>query len=77
MAQGCSLSPLLYEIFADSLLEAVQQDAQADGTPVPGARRLDERHLVGQSYAGDMTGIATSDAGLQRVIGRVRAHSKR
>jgi len=75
VAQGCPLSPLLYDIFADTLLDAVQSDTSDEGVPVPAAGNLGPRHLVGQSYADDMAGIATSAAGLQRVIDRVRAHS--
>ena len=76
VAQGCPLSPLLYAIFADSLLEAVQTDTGEEGITVHGQQGLDACHLTGQSYADDMAAIATTAAGLQRIIDRVRAHSQ-
>ena len=75
VAQGCPLSPLLYNIFADSLLDAVHEDAERDGVPVAAGLGLRGLVLTGQSYADDLAAVATSAAGLQRVIHRVHAHS--
>ena len=71
VAQGCPLSPFLYDVFVDSLLEDIHAECHDDGIPLGG------RSLVGQSYADDMTALTTSPAGLQRVIDVVRRHSQR
>ena len=76
VAQGCPLSPLLYNIFADSLLDVIHQDNADDGIQIPGSQGHDPCSLVGQSYADDMAGIASTAAGLQRIICRVKAHSE-
>ena len=76
VAQGCSLSPLLYNILADSLLDAIHQDNADDGVQIPSVQGHAPCSLVGQSYADDMAGIASTAAGLQRIISRVKQHSE-
>jgi len=71
VAQGCPLSPFLYDIFVDSLLEDIHAVCGPDGIHVGG------RRLVGQSYADDMTALANSPDGMQRIIDVVRRHSQR
>ena len=75
VAQGCPLSPLLYDIFADSLLDAVHDDVSDAGLRFDGVPGHSPAFLVGQSYADDMAGIASTAQGLQRVIDRIHAHS--
>jgi Reverse transcriptase (RNA-dependent DNA polymerase) len=62
VAQGCPLSPFLFAVFVDSMLEMLQTRCAADGLPV-GADSL-----AGQAYADDSIGDATTPPGLQQVI---------
>ena len=75
VAQGCPLSPLLYAIFIDPVLQDMQSLSHPDmlwvGPPTS------KRKLVGQAYADDLAGIAASQQGLQRVADAVHAHSLR
>ena len=75
VAQGCPLSPLLYAIFADPVLQDMQALSHPDLLWVgPPATR---RKLVGQAYADDLAGIAATQQGLQRVVQAVHLHSLR
>jgi len=75
VAQGCPMSPFLYAVFIDSVLEDLDARCAADGVPVGSPEWA--RMLVGQLYADDLTTLATSAAGKQRVLDVVRAHSQR
>ena len=75
VAQGCPLSPLLYDVFADTLLDSVHTTVPDEGIHAGALPGHDSATLVGQSYADDMAGIATTAQGLQRVIDCVRSHS--
>ena len=75
VAQGCPLSPLLYDIFVDSLLDSVHADVSDDGIHFDGLPGHSPTVLVGQSYADDMAGVASTARGLQRLINCVRSHS--
>ena len=62
VAQGCPLSPFLYAVFSDGLLDAVQGECAGDGLPVGDAQ------LAGQSYADDTVDASGTPLGLQRII---------
>ena len=63
VAQGCPLSPMLYVIFVDPVLQDMQAVSHPDLLWVgPAAAR---RKLVGQAYADDLAGIAVTQQGLQ------------
>jgi hypothetical protein len=69
------MSPFLYAVFVDSLLDDLAALGGQNGLPVDDAewRRL----LTGQAYADDIAGFAATPEGMQRVIDVVRAHSLR
>ena len=75
VAQGCPLSPLLYETFIDPVLQDMQSLSHPDmlwvGPPTS------KQKLVSQAYADDLAGIAATQQGLQRVVDAVHAHSLR
>ena len=74
-AQGCPLSPLLYAIFIDPVLQDMQSLSHPYTLWVGPA--TSKRSLVGQAYADDLAGIAATQQGLQRVVDAVHAHSLR
>ena len=75
VAQGCPMSPFLYAVFIDSVLDDLYAQCSADGIPVGGSEWA--RMFVAQLYADDLACFATSAAGLQRMLEVVRAHSLR
>jgi len=75
VAQGCPMSPLLYAIFIDSVLDDLHTESSDDGVPV--GDEAWARSLVGHLYADDLGTFATSAAGQQRMLNVVRAHSLR
>ena len=58
VAQGCPLSPLLYAIFIDPVLEEMQSLSHPDMLWVGPA--TSKRKLVGQAYVADLAGIAVT-----------------
>ena len=62
VAQGCPLSPFLFAVFMDGMLERMQSRCTQDGLPVGSLM------LVAQAYADDSIGSATTPEGLQRCI---------
>ena len=75
VAQGCPMSPFLYALFIDSLLDDLLALGATEGLEV-GAGDW-HRLLTGQAYADDLSGFADTPEGMQRVIDVVRAHSLR
>ena len=73
VAQGCPLSPLLYIIFADDMLDTLHTETAPDGVAVgPGEPAT---RLAGQSYADDLAGLSETATGLQRIIDALNRHS--
>ena len=75
VAQGCPMSPFLYAVFIDSVLNDLYEHCSADGVPVGDSAWA--RTLVAQLYADDLASFATTAAGQQRMLNVVRAHSIR
>ena len=77
VAQGCPLSPLLYIIFADDMLQSIHADNAEDGVQVATTDPAHHEALAGQSYADDLAAMSTTPEGLQRIIDRLHEHSLR
>ena len=75
VAQGCPMSPFLYALFIDSLLDDLLALGAAEGLEMGAADW--HRLLTGQAYADDLSGFASTPEGMQRVIDVVRTHSQR
>ena len=75
VAQGCPLSPLLYIIFADDMLETLHADTAQDGVQLA-TDQGGEQCFAGQSYADDLAGLAETAEGLQRIIDALHRHSR-
>ena len=75
VAQGCPMSPFLYALFIDSLLDDLLALGVTEGLEVGAADW--HRLLTGQAYADDLSGFASTPHGMQRVIDAVRTHSQR
>lgn len=68
-AQGCTLSPLLFNIFVDGLLAAVEQAGFGVATQT--------LRLGGLMFADDFAGVETSPARLQQLIDLVHAYLRK
>jgi hypothetical protein len=70
VAQGDPLSPLLFDVMIDDLLQALQEQCQDDGIAIVPSYE----NLVTQGYADDIEGISGTRAGLQRIINVIKDH---
>ena len=61
--QGCSLSPLLYAIILESLLESIRQDREIKGIDIP---RGGEQK--GKAFADDTMMLTTTDSSIIKTI---------
>ena len=68
VAQGDPLSPFLYAVFADGLLDKLDAISAECGVHVNG------QHFAGQSYADDTVGLAGTAVHFQRLIDAVKEH---
>jgi hypothetical protein len=62
VAQGCPLSPVLYAVFVDGMLESVQTECADSGV------RAGEAPLVLQASADDQAAASSTPIGLQRIL---------
>ena len=70
VAQGCPMSPILFNVMIDDLLEMLQNDFQEHGIALaPGSESI-----VAQAYADDAHSLSGSRAGLQTIIDAYAAH---
>ena len=74
VAQGCPMLPFWYALFIDSLLEDLIALGAAEGLEM-GAPDW-HRPLMGQAYADDLSGFASTPEGMQRVISADQTHSQ-
>jgi hypothetical protein len=75
VAQGDTLSPILFDVFVDDLLREVC--AQHEGVTVPGVPGTEPCTLTALMYADDFMGAAVSHTQLQSVVNTVRAYFRR
>ena len=66
VAQGCSLSPILFSVFTNGLLVAVEQAGLG--------RDLSDGGEVGELFADDFVGVSESGEQLQKVIDVVHSY---
>ena len=66
-AQGCTLSPMLFLIFVDGLMEEIESKVSS----------LPSLQLNGLLFADDFVGLSDSKEGLQDMINVVHAYSKK
>ena len=67
VAQGCSLSPILFSVFINDLLKVV--DEANVGIPLSNGKKLG-----GMLFADDFVGVSESEEGLQQLIDAVRGY---
>ena len=67
VAQGCSLSPILFSVFINGLLKEVEQAGL-------GVELSDGSTIGGMLFADDFVGVSNSEEELQRLINVVHAY---
>ena len=67
VAQGCPLSPILFNVQMDSLIAETQAKCQADGIPLGGPGE----NLSTSAFADDLTHLSGTYAGMQRGISAI------
>jgi hypothetical protein len=70
VAQGCSLSPILFSVFIDELLTEVEQAGL-------GIQISDGRRIGGMLFADDFVGVSDSEEDLQKLIDVVHAYCQK
>jgi hypothetical protein len=70
--QGDPLSPTLFNLFSNAVLESVH--AECAGIPVPGVHPQGADRVVALAYADDLAGVAVDEPGLQALADSVRSH---
>jgi hypothetical protein len=68
VAQGCPLSPLMYAVFVDGLLESVQTECSDSGIPAG------DSALVTQAYADDKDAASPTPEGIQRILDAMKRY---
>ena len=75
VAQGCPLSPLLYAVFIDSVLEHLDAVSLPEADAITVGSPAASRQWRGQLYADDLAAGAATAAGLRQLIAAVHQHS--
>ena len=75
VAQGCPLSPLLYAVFIDSVLEHLDAVSLPEADAITVGSPAASRQWRGQLYADDLAAGAATVAGLRQLIAAVHQHS--
>ena len=76
VAQGCPLSPLLYAVFIDSVLDHIYGAEMPPGGEVMVGAGGWRRPFRGQLYADDLAALAASAAGMQCLLDATYRHSR-
>lgn len=71
--QGCPLSPLLYVLFIEPLVEMLRNEKQIEGVHIPGG--WGEKVKVAQ-YADDTTVFLSTDRGLEKTVAILENYCK-
>ena len=71
VSQGCSLSPLLYAIILEPLLESIRQDPEIKGIDIPGGGEQKSK-----AFADDTMMIVSEDGAISKIIGKFQDFGK-
>ena len=63
--QGCSLSPLLYTITLEPLLESIRQDTEIKGIDIPGGGEQKSK-----AFADDTMMLVSQDGAISKIMGK-------
>ena len=69
--QGCSLSPLLYALILEPLLESIRQDPEIKGIEIPGGGKQKSK-----AFADDTMMLVTEDKTIGKIIGKFQDFGK-
>ena len=69
--QGCSLSPLLYALILEPLLESIRQDPEIKGIEIPGGGKQKIK-----TFADDTMMVVTEDKTIGKIIGKFQDFGK-
>ena len=61
--QGCSMSPLLYTLILEPLLESIRQDKEIEGIKIPGGGEQKSK-----AFADDTMMLTTKDSSITKII---------